>query len=105
MEPALDSWDEGGWSSDWGEVDAEWAAEGEELYSVTEQEPFSSLLGPGHAADIYWEDQGQSNCQMLWMTWREDAQAATFSSCVGCSSGTRIPSLNVAPARTSATSS
>src|SRR3954453_8564059 len=33
-------------------------------------------------------------------------QAATFSSgVVGCSSGTRIPSLKIAPARTSVTSS
>ncbi|MDQ3484711.1 MAG: C39 family peptidase, partial [Actinomycetota bacterium] len=61
VDPALDSWNEGDWSSDWGQVDAEWAAEGEELYSVTEQEPFSSLLGSGHAADIFWEDQGQTN--------------------------------------------
>lgn len=47
-----------------------------------------------------------SNCQELWMTGFEDGQAATFSSGVcGCSSGARIPSLKVAPARTSVTSS
>jgi hypothetical protein len=37
-----------------------------------------------------------SNCQMLWMTWREDTQAATFSSVFRSSlmsSVTRMPSL------------
>ena len=28
---------------------------------------------------VHWP---KSNCQMLWMTWRENAQAATFSSVV-----------------------
>lgn len=40
---------------------------------------------------------GMSNCQMLWwMTWREDTQAATFSSVISSSlmsSVMRIPSL------------
>ena len=48
-----------------------------------------------------------SYCQMLWMTWRENAQTATFSSIVSLVSllMTLMPSLNVAPSKTSATSS
>ncbi len=47
-----------------------------------------------------------SNCQMLWMTWREDAQAATLSSVVVASSSvTFAPSLNSTPSSSSLTSS
>ncbi len=49
------------------------------------------------------------NCQMLWIDGIEVSQAATFSSLIPSSwlssSVTRIPSLNLAPSSTSATSS
>lgn len=38
---------------------------------------------------------------MLWMRWGEDAQATTFTSCSGFSSGTLIPSTYFTPSRTS----
>ena len=51
----------------------------------------------------------RSYCQMLWMRGRENAQAATFSSVVAwslvSSLVTRMPSVNLASSRTSATSS
>ena len=50
----------------------------------------------------------ESYCQMLWMGWRENVQAATFSSMLSLSlswSLTRSPSLKRAPSRTSVISS
>jgi hypothetical protein len=67
-EPTADSWAEEGWSTDWGSVDAGWPSAGEDLYPVTgqEQQPFSDLIGPGHAADIFWRDQGETNYCALY---------------------------------------
>jgi hypothetical protein len=47
-EPADESFTEDGYSTDWGTVEPEWAANGEDLASVTQiEEPLSSLVGPG----------------------------------------------------------
>ena len=53
-------------------------------------------------------DLGSSYCQMLWMRWRENAQAATLSSMrlsLLSWSVMRSPSLKVTPSSTSAMSS
>ena len=70
-----------------------------EIARIAVGEPAVRLSGSGPR---------RSYCQMLWMSWRENAQTATFSSMLllsWSSSVTRSPSLKTAPLRTSAISS
>ena len=59
-EPSADSWTEEGYSTDWGLVEADWSCNGEEPLGVAEP-TLSSLVGPGHTADVHWEYQGDTN--------------------------------------------
>jgi hypothetical protein len=59
--PAPDSWTAEGYSTDWGVVEPEWAVGGQDPLTVTEPErPLSGVFGPGHALDVHWADQGDT---------------------------------------------
>lgn len=65
-EIAPDSFRDCACSSEWGTVAPAWEREGEEPFAVTPAEPLSDVVGPGHAADIYWADQGDTNYCALY---------------------------------------
>jgi Peptidase_C39 like family len=60
-EPSPDSYTEGGYSTDWGQVTPDWAQSGEEPFTETPPGPsLTTLVGPGHEADVYWAYQGDT---------------------------------------------
>jgi hypothetical protein len=54
VQPDATSWTEEGYSTDWGEVDSTWAQDQGET------------VGPGHADDVYWGYQGDTNYCALY---------------------------------------
>ena len=61
VEPSPESWTDEGYSTDWGVVEPEWAVGGEDPLTVTDPgHPLTGVLGPGHAADIHWAGQGDT---------------------------------------------
>ena len=61
VEPSPESWTDEGYSTDWGVVEPEWAVAGGDPLTVTEPDPpLTGILGPGHAADIHWAAQGNT---------------------------------------------
>jgi hypothetical protein len=59
--PSPDSWTDDGYSTDWGVVQPEWAVGGEDPFPTTQiDHPLSGVFGPGHAADVHWAYQGQT---------------------------------------------
>jgi hypothetical protein len=61
-EPSPESFTDAGYSTDWGQITPEWAENGEAPFPVSEPEqPLSTLIGPGHEADVYWAYQGNTN--------------------------------------------
>jgi hypothetical protein len=66
VDPSQDSWTDDGWSTDWGQVQADWPQEGDLWTQPTEQTPLTDVVGPGHVADQYWGNQGQTNYCVLY---------------------------------------
>ncbi len=61
VEPSPESWTDEGYSTEWGVVEPEWAVGGEDPLTVTDPgHPLTGVLGPGHAADVHWADQGDT---------------------------------------------
>jgi hypothetical protein len=59
---SADSWTDDGYSTDWGLVQPEWAIGGEDPTTVVQPDhPVSGIFGPGHALDVQWANQGQTN--------------------------------------------
>jgi hypothetical protein len=60
------------YSTEWGELAPDWASQGEDVFTVTEPEvalsegPLADVVGPGHAADVYWGYQGDTNYCVLY---------------------------------------
>jgi hypothetical protein len=66
-DPGQDTWTDEGYSTDWGQVQADWPQEGQDLWTqTTTQTPLSDVVGPGHLADQYWGNQGQTNYCVLY---------------------------------------
>jgi hypothetical protein len=54
-------------TADWGQVQADWPQEGGDLWTQSStQTPLSDVVGPGHGADQYWGNQGQTNYCVLY---------------------------------------
>lgn len=65
--PAQEVETDSGYSEEWGTLQPGWAIEGQAPFEVTEPErPLSSVIGPGHANDIYWADQGNTQYCALY---------------------------------------
>lgn len=61
-EPSPDSFTDYGYSTDWGQVQPDWGADGQDPFTYTEPEvPITDdVVGPGHADDVYWRFQGNT---------------------------------------------
>jgi hypothetical protein len=74
VEESPDSWTDHGYSTDWGVVEPDWAVAGEAPLTTVEPERLLSnavgapgdVVGPGHALDVYWRDQGDKNYCVLY---------------------------------------
>jgi hypothetical protein len=54
-------------TADWGQVQADWPQEGQDLWTQSPpQTSLSDVVGPGHVADQYWGNQGQTNYCVLY---------------------------------------
>jgi hypothetical protein len=68
VEVAPDSFVDQGYSTQWGLVEPQWSEEGQSPFPVsTETETtIADEVGPGHEADIYWGDQGNTQTCALY---------------------------------------